>query len=189
MNFLLILLRGPQYEWSHSMILIINSDILFICFITRVNNFPGILIVFQEQANYTAADQVFPLKRNNICLRYSVSWSVLSSSEAFVTIGSVYVGACRKCLLHAPIPCLDMKECYKLDFFLVIISLKTGMRPNVEWCFPVQEWGWILGHLKKYRWGKEVVFPCINSNSENCPHLLSSGRDFWWSDSSVCLKF
>lgn len=73
MNFLLILLRGPQYEWSHSMILIINLDILFICFITRVNNFPGILIVFQEQANYTAADQVFPLKRNNVCLRYSVS--------------------------------------------------------------------------------------------------------------------
>lgn len=54
------------------MILIINLDILFICFITRVN-FHGILTVFQEQANSTAADQVFPLKRNNICLRCSVS--------------------------------------------------------------------------------------------------------------------
>lgn len=40
----------------------------------------------------------------------------MDSSEAFVTTGSVYVSAYRNCLLLVPIPCLDMKKCYKLDF-------------------------------------------------------------------------
>lgn len=160
MNFLLILLRRSQYEWSHSMILI-NLDSLFICFIIRVNNFHGFLFVFQEQANYAAADHVSPLKRNNICLRYRTSSSALASSEAFVTTASVYVVAYGKCLLHAPIPCLVMKECYKLDFSL---SLQVWNHIwNMEWCFPVQEWGWILGHLGRSRWGKEAVFLCITS--------------------------
>lgn len=72
------------------MILIITLDILFICFIIRANNFHRFLVVFQEQANYTAADQISPLKRNNICLRYRTSLPVLASSEVFVTIGPVY---------------------------------------------------------------------------------------------------
>lgn len=51
------------------MIIIITLVILFICFIIRVNNFHGFLIVLQELTDYIAADQVSPLKRNNICLR------------------------------------------------------------------------------------------------------------------------
>lgn len=84
------------------MILIINLDIPFIFFIIGVNNFNAFLIVFQEQANYTEADQVSPLKINNICLRHRTSSSVLASSEAFLTTGSVYVGAYGKCLLNGP---------------------------------------------------------------------------------------
>lgn len=97
MNFLLILLRMPQYDWSHSMIIIITLDILFICFIIRVNNFHGFLVAFQELADYIAADQVSPLKRNNICLRYRASSSVLASSGAFVTTGPVYLTVSSLC--------------------------------------------------------------------------------------------
>lgn len=123
MNFL----RRPQYEWSHSIILIINLDSLFICFIIGVNNFDGFLILFQEQANCIAADQISPLEINIICLRHRASSSVLDTSEAFMTTGSEYVSVYRKCLLLVPIPCLDMKNAINL-IVLVITSLKPSMK-------------------------------------------------------------
>lgn len=94
-----------------SIILIINLDILFICYVKRINNFHGILLlVFQEQVDNTAADQVSPLERKNIYLRCRVSVlpPILATSEAFVTVGDV----CEWffLLLHTHIPCWDVRD-------------------------------------------------------------------------------
>lgn len=73
------------------------------------------MLVFQEQVNNTAADQVSPLKGNNIYLIYraSVLLCVLDTNASEVAVGSVC-----ECLLllHAPVPHWDLRECYKRDF-------------------------------------------------------------------------
>lgn len=71
------------------------------------------MLVFQEQVNNIAADQVSHLERNNIYLTYgaSVLMYVLATSEAFVSMGcgGVFVVACP----HSPLGC---DKCYKHNF-------------------------------------------------------------------------